>query len=64
MERGTVTEFFGLLGAIVIVAALSVSVVNGGKTAQVINAFGGQFTAAIRAATLQPGTAAGRTIAR
>lgn len=62
MERASVSELFGLAGAIVVLAAISVAIVYGKNTAAVANAFGGNFTAAIRAATLQPG--GGRTIAR
>lgn len=47
----TVQETFGLLTAIVVVAALSVAIVNGGKTAKVVGAFGGTFTSALRVAT-------------
>lgn len=62
MERSSVSEIFGLAGAIVVLAGISVAIIYGSKTAQVINAAGGNFASAIRAATLQPG--GGRTIAR
>ena len=48
---GTVQEIFGLAAAIVILAGLSVAIVNGGKTAQVIGAAGGAFTNSLRVAT-------------
>lgn len=64
MKDATVPEIFGLLGAIVVLAGLSVAIIYGGKTAQVLTAAGSAFSGAIRAATLQPGNASGRTIAR
>lgn len=51
MGNATVAETFGLLGAIVGVAALAVIIVNGGKTAQVIGAFGKAFNDSLRTAT-------------
>lgn len=62
MERASTSELFGLAGAIVVLAALSVAIIYGSRTAAVINAAGSNFASAIRAATLQPG--GGRTIAR
>jgi len=62
MERASVGEIFGLAGAIVVLAGISVAIIYGGRTAQVVNSFGNNFVGAIRAATLQPG--GGRTIAR
>ena len=47
----TVQETFGLLTAIVVLAALSVAIINGGKTAQVIGAAGGTFTNSLKIAT-------------
>lgn len=55
-------ELFGLAAAIVALAGLSVAIIYGGRTAQVLNAMGSAFSGSIRAATLQPG--GGRTIAR
>lgn len=62
MERASVAELFGLAGAIVVLAGISVAIIYGSRTAAVINAAGSNFAGAIRAATLQPG--GGRTIAR
>jgi hypothetical protein len=56
------SEIIGLGTAIVALAALSVAIIYGKNTAAVINAAGGNFASAIRAATLQPG--GGRTLAR
>lgn len=56
------SEVIGLGASIVVLAGLSVAIIYGSRTAQVVNAFGGTFSNAIRAATLQPGS--GRTIAR
>jgi len=49
----TVTEIFALAGAIVALAGLSMIIINGGKTAKVINAAGSTFVKSIRAATFQ-----------
>jgi hypothetical protein len=46
-------EVFGVATAILVVAALSVAIVNGGQTAQVLNAAGSSFSGLIKAATLQ-----------
>lgn len=62
MERASVSELFGLAGAIVILAGVSVAIIYGSRTAAVVNAMGSNFAGSIRAATLQPG--GGRTIAR
>jgi hypothetical protein len=56
------SEIIGLGTTIVVLAGLSVAIIYGKNTAAVINAAGGNFAAAIRAATLQPG--GGRTLAR
>jgi hypothetical protein len=56
------SEIIGLGTAIVALAALSVAIIYGKNTAAVINAAGGNFASAIRAATLQPG--GGNTLAR
>lgn len=55
MKEITVTEFFGLLGALVAVAALGLIITNGGKTSQVVKASGNAFTSMLRAATFQKG---------
>lgn len=47
----TIQETFGILTAIVVLAALSVAIVNGGNTAKVIGAAGGSFNSALRTAT-------------
>lgn len=49
----TVGEIFGLAGAIVALAGLSVLIVHGGKTSRVIRASGNAFVRSIRAATFQ-----------
>lgn len=49
----SVAELFGLLGSIVVLAGVSIAVVNGGNTAKVIGAAGSAFTGAIKAATLR-----------
>jgi hypothetical protein len=51
--RVTTFELFSLLGSIVVLAGISVAIIHGGKTAQVINAAGNQFSKAIRTATLR-----------
>jgi hypothetical protein len=48
-------ELFALMGGIVVLAGVSVAIINGGQTARVITAAGNAFTSAIRAATLQKG---------
>lgn len=47
----TVQETFGLLGVIVLLAAFSVAIVNGGNTAKVIGAAGSAFNNSLRTAT-------------
>lgn len=51
----TVSEVIGIFAAIVILAGVSVVIINGGKTAQVIGAGGKAFSDSIKAAT-HPGT--------
>lgn len=62
MGNANTTEIVGLATAIVALAAISVAIIYGKNTAAVINAAGGNFASAIRAATLQPGS--GRSLAR
>lgn len=49
----TVREVFGLGAAIIFLAGLSVAIINGDKTAQVLGAGTNGFANLIRAATLQ-----------
>lgn len=53
MGSTTVSEALGIVASIVVLAGVSVAIINGGKTAQVVGSFGTAFTGAIRAATLQ-----------
>lgn len=48
-----VSEIIGVAASIVVLAALSVAIVNGGNTAKVIKATGDAFAGTIRAATLR-----------
>lgn len=45
------TEIIGLASSIVVLAGVSVAIVNGGNTAKVIGAAGKAFTDALTAAT-------------
>jgi hypothetical protein len=45
------SEIIGLAGAIVVLAGVSVAIVNGGNTAKVITASGKAFTDSLRVAT-------------
>lgn len=45
------SEITGLAASIIVLAGLSVAIVNGGKTAQVIGAAGKAFTDSLRVAT-------------
>lgn len=60
--RSTTSEIIGLGAALITLAGLSLAIVYGGRTAQVLQAGGSAFAGLIRAATLQPG--GGRSIAR
>lgn len=51
--QATTTEIVGLLGTIVVLAGLTVVVVNGGKVAAIINAAGSNFVKSIKVATQQ-----------
>lgn len=53
MGGTTVQEAFGLAGAIVILAGITVAIVNGGKTAQVVGAIGSTFYKSLAVATQQ-----------
>lgn len=53
MGNSTVSEIVGVLTAIVILAGLSVAIINGGETASILDAAGSNFVKAIQAATLQ-----------
>jgi hypothetical protein len=55
MGNSTVSEVIGIFASIVVLAGLSVVVINGGKAAQVVGAGGGVFVNAINAST-HPGT--------
>lgn len=47
----SISELIGLAGTIVVLAGLTVVVVNGGNTAKIITATGNSFANTIRAAT-------------
>jgi hypothetical protein len=47
------SEVIGLAASIVGLATISILIINGGKTAQVIGATGKAFTDSIKAATLR-----------
>jgi hypothetical protein len=49
--NSTVTEIIGLAGAIVVLAGISVAIINGGQTAKVVKSFGDAFSGSIKAAT-------------
>lgn len=49
-----VREIIGLGFGFLVLAGLSVAIINGGGTAQVLSALAGGFSDTIRAATLQP----------
>lgn len=51
----TVSEVIALMASIVVLAGVSVAIINGGKTAQVLGAGGGVFVNSIKAAT-HPGS--------
>lgn len=51
MGNATVTEIIGLFASIVVLAGISVAIVNGGNTAKVIGAGGKAFNDALRTAT-------------
>ena len=51
--RATTTEIVSLLGTIVVLAGLTVVVVNGGKVANIIKASGDAFAKSIKVATQQ-----------
>lgn len=45
------SEIIGLAASIVVLAGVSVAIVNGGNTAKVVGAFGKAFNDALRTAT-------------
>lgn len=47
----TIQETFGILTAIVVLAAFSVAIINGGNTAKVVGSFGSAFNSSLRTAT-------------
>lgn len=51
--NATVTEIIGLFGSIVILAGVTVAIVNGRKTALIITRTGNVFVRAIKVATQQ-----------
>lgn len=51
MQNSTVSEVIGVFASIVVLAGVSVAIINGGKTAQVIGSFGTAFSGAIKSAT-------------
>ena len=54
-----ISQVFGLGFAIIALAVVAVAVINGGSTAQIINAAGGSFVDAINAATHPGGSSSG-----
>jgi hypothetical protein len=48
-----IREIIGLLAGFLILAGLSVAILNGGQTASVLTAFANGFATDIKAATLQ-----------
>lgn len=50
-----VSELIGVLASIVVLAGVSVAIINGDKTAKVMSAFGDAFSKSITAAT-HPGS--------
>lgn len=51
-----ISQIVALGTSIVVLAAISVAIINGGKTAQILTAAGGAFSGSINAAT-HPGKA-------
>lgn len=51
--NGTVSELFALLGSIVVLAGITVAIVNGGKTSRIITSAANGFVRSIRVATQQ-----------
>jgi hypothetical protein len=49
--RMNTSEIFGLATSIVVLAGISVAIVNGGNTARVLTAMGSTFNNALRTAT-------------
>ena len=49
------SQIFGVMSSIVVLAIIAVAVINGDKTAKIIGASGTAFSGAIKAAT-NPGT--------
>lgn len=51
----TVAELIGVMASIVVLAGVSVAIINGGNTAKIIGSFGDAFSKSINAAT-HPGS--------
>jgi hypothetical protein len=51
--KTTVSEFVGILSAVIVVAGLAVVVARGGDTAKILDASGSAFSNIIKAATLR-----------
>jgi hypothetical protein len=51
MGNATITEIIGLGAAIVLLAGVSVAIINGGNTAKVVTSIGNAFSGSIKAAT-------------
>jgi hypothetical protein len=51
--NATVTEIIGLFASIVVLAGISVAIINGGKTSNIITSAGNVFVKSIKAATLR-----------
>ena len=50
---GTLSEIIGVFASIVVLAGITVAVVNGGKVAKIITASGNAFTKSLKVATQQ-----------
>lgn len=53
MGGGTISEVIGLMGSIVVLAAIALAIKNGSKTALIIQRTGQAFSGSIKAATLR-----------
>lgn len=49
--QANVSEIIGVMASIVVLAGVSVAIVNGGNTAKIISSFGDAFSKSITAAT-------------
>lgn len=53
MGGSTISEVIGVFASIVVLAAITVAVVNGGKVAKIITASGNAFSKSLKIATHQ-----------